>query len=487
MTALLKRNGDPEATDEFILPESFKKATAELKAEKETINKELEEAKSEPVVRKVDESTKMFNLRQVQMEEKINQLEQKKIKAEKELHVLLGMKNSKLHEDLRKVATVLLTETKKIAPLEKDIETSVAKIINLKNEIQQFFESNLEEKKKNSGHIEDQTREVHQLGVLVRESMMVLEKDLHQLVLDIEKLSMEKIDIHSSLGKVKEELFEKETAVRLLDQRRSELHQIESSIHSYHEQLAEMKEFMARFHSLQEQMPELKKRQDEYSIQIQMKNQQLMELEGKLSRQEMVLKHTEDQVMAKKAMISLVEKEALDGHKSIESLRKVEFEVKQDIQHEQLKLEKTKTELAHFQAMRGAALKLHDDSFDFYKMKKEVYARELSLLEEAHHSKLAQLDAEFEARKVKWESEFRVYCDEKQSELMSKLESMDHDDLEAIKKKKNEFSLGIVDILKHQVTKEGFTSVEQKTMDAKKELEHYFDSFFGSTNRWKWW
>jgi len=70
---------------------------------------------------------------------------------------------------------------------------------------------------------------------------------------------------------------------------------------------------------------------------------------------------------------------------------------------------------------------------------------------------------------------------------MSKLESIDHEDVELIKKKKAEFSVGVVEIIKHQVTREGFASIEQKTTDAKKDLEHYFDSFFGSTSRWRFW
>jgi hypothetical protein len=130
MTALLKKNADPDATAEFVLPESFRKAAQELKTEQQVVTQELEKAKAEPVVRQTDESTRVFNLRQHQVVSKIKELELRKAKAEKELNALLQQKNSKLHDDLKKVTDVLVNETKKIAPFEKELKNGMSKISN---------------------------------------------------------------------------------------------------------------------------------------------------------------------------------------------------------------------------------------------------------------------------------------------------------------------------------------------------------------------
>ena len=113
MSALLKMS-DQDKTAEIEVPESILKSAQKLKKEQQDISHELDKVKSEEVVRKTDESTKVFNLRQHTAAEKVRELELRKLKAERELNALLQQKNSKLHEDLKKATDVLLIETKKI-------------------------------------------------------------------------------------------------------------------------------------------------------------------------------------------------------------------------------------------------------------------------------------------------------------------------------------------------------------------------------------
>ena len=487
MTALLKKNADPNATDEFVLPESFKKAAQELKTEQQMVTQELEKAKAEAVVRKTDESTRVFNLRQHQVVSKIKELEQRKAKAERELNALLQQKNSKLHDDLKKVTDVLVNETRKIAPFEKELENGMSKISNLKNEMQQFFESSLDERKKSSHFIEDQTREIHQLGELVKGTMSVLEKDLHRMNLDIDKLSMEKIEIISSLGRLKEEVFAKESVLRTCELKREELQQIESTIALHQKELPAFHEARAKYEGLLIEMGEIKNKQNEINSEIQLAMQEKIEILGQNNRMESTLSQIGDQLSSRKEALSLIEKEILDAKKRLESIREEEFDLKGSYQLAVSHLSKISTEIAQSEGLRSASLLLQKESYEFYKAKKETYSRELELLEFAHQAKISQLDSEFQSKKLQWESEFKSFCEGKENDFKFHLEALDAEDLEEIKRKKSELLFQVVEVVVKQSLKEGFSSVEQKSNEARKEVETIFDKVFGKTNRWRPW
>lgn len=487
MTALLRKNADPNATDEFVLPESFKKAAQELKNEQQTITQELEKAKAESVVRKTDESTRVFNLRQHQVVSKIKELEQRKVKAEKELNALLQQKNSKLHEDLKKVTDVLVNETLKIAPFEKELENGMSKISNLKNEMQQFFESSLDERKKSSHFIEDQTREIQQLGELVKGTMNVLEKDFHRMNLDIDKLSMEKIEIISCLGRLKEEVFAKESILRTFELKREELQQIESVIMLHQKELPVYLEAKAKHDSLITELGELKAKQLEINGQIQMSQQERMEIHHQNSRLEFTLSQVDEQISTRKEVLMVIEKDILEAKKRLESTRGEEFDLNRSYQLELVNLAKIRTEISQAEGMRSASLLMQEESFDFYKLKKETYTRELELLEVAHQARVSQLETEFQSKKLQWESEFKVFCEGRENDFKFHLEALDAEDLEEIKKKKSELSSQVVELIVRQSLKEGFSSVGQRTDDARSEVDGLFDRLFGRTNRWKLW
>jgi chromosome segregation ATPase len=487
MTALLRKNADPNATDEFVLPESFKKAAQELKNEQQTITQELEKAKAESVVRKTDESTRVFNLRQHQVVSKIKELEQRKVKAEKELNALLHQKNSKLHEDLKKVTDVLVNETLKIAPFEKELENGMSKISNLKNEMQQFFESSLDERKKSSHFIEDQTREIHQLGELVKGTMNVLEKDLHRMNLDIDKLSMEKIEIISCLGRLKEEVFAKESIIRTCELKREELQQIESVIKHHQKELPAYHEARAKHDFLVIEVEELKNKQTEISASIQVAQQERLEVLSQTSRLEFTLSQVGDQILSRKEALSEIEKVILEAKKRLESTRGEEFDLHRSYQLELVNLTKIRTEISQAEGLRSAALLMQEESFDFYKIKKETYARELELLDVAYQSRVSQLETEYQSKKLQWESEFKVYCEGKENDFKFHLEALDAEDLEEIKKKKSELSSQVVELIVRQSLKEGFSSVGQRSDEARNEVDGIFERLFGRTNRWKFW
>jgi hypothetical protein len=487
MTALIKKNADPNATDEFVLPESFKKAAQELKIEQQVVTQELEKAKAEPVVRQTDESTRVFNLRQHQVVSKIKELELRKAKAEKELNALLQQKNSKLHDDLKKVTDVLVNETKKIAPFEKELKNGMSKISNLKNEMQQFFESSLDERKKSSHFIEDQTREIQQLGELVKGTMNVLEKDLHHMNLDIEKLSMEKIEIIFSLGRLKEEVFAKESVIRTCELKREELQQIESVIALHQKEISSFHEARAKYEVLLIEMDQIKNKKNEFNAEIELGMQDKMMIIAQNTRMELTLSQISAQLSSKKETLSLIEKEIVDAKKRLESTRTEEFDLKSTYKNELSHLSEISTEIAQSEGIRSAALLLQKETYDFYKIKKETFTRELELLEVAHQAKISQLGSEFQSKKLQWESEFKSFCEGKENDFKFHLEALDAEDLEEIKRKKSELLFQVVELVVKQSLKEGFSSLEQKSNEARKEVETIFNKVFGKTNRWGPW
>jgi hypothetical protein len=487
MTALLRKNTDLDATAEIIIPESLKKAAQQLKSEQQIVTKKIEEAKAEPIVRQNDESTKVFNLRQQQVVVKIKELEQRKVRAEKELAALLNQKNIKLHDDLKKATDILVNETKKIAPLEKQLETGMSKISNLKNEMQFFFESNLNERKNNSHYIEDQTREIRQLGELVQGTMNVLKKDLHEMILNVEKLSMEKIDIHSSIARLKEEVLAKESVIRTCELKREELFQIESRIAQHQKDLPHILETKSNHDSLLVEIEQLENKQTELKSEIQTAIQEKTEILAQHARLEFKLSQTGDLLSLRKDALSLIEKEILDAKKRLESIREEDFELRRTYQQDLVNLSKISSEIAQSEGLRSAAMLLQEESFDFYKIKKEVYSREIELLEVSHRDRVSQLDSEFKSKKLQWESEFKVFCEGKENDFKFHLESIDAEHLEDIKKKKSELLFHIADIVVKQSLNENFTSAAQKSDEAKKEVVAVFDKIFGVTNRWRAW
>lgn len=486
MTAA-KKLSDSDATGDFVLPESFRVKSEELKKEQESIVQEIEKVKAEPVVRKTDESTRVFNLRQETMTAKIKELEMRRIRTEKELHAILRQKNSTLHEDLKKATLILVEETKKIAPLEKEIESGVSKISHLRNEMQLLFESTSGEHKKNSQAIGEQTKEINHLGVIIKETLSFLDQNFRHLTSSIEQMSVEKISLASAVESLKWDIQGKQNILKAFEQKQQELTLVEGKIKILQEKLPELKEQESRAFNLREEIPFLVKERDTLHVSIQSAIQEKNEIINVQVRMELNLKQMEDQLSSKREALLTVEKEIIDAKKRLDSCRDDAFNLTGQMQLDQQTLARVKAEVAQFESTKSSCQKLQDESFSFYKEKKEFYARELQVLEDAQKSKIAQLSAEFEAKKLQWNEEFKIFTQEREKELKQKFELMEQEDLEDIRKRKSELCQAVTEVVKKQLTREGFIAQDQKEEDAKKDVEGIFDRFFGKTNRWKLW
>ena len=138
--------------------------------------------------------------------------------------------------------------------------------------------------------------------------------------------------------------------------------------------------------------------------------------------------------------------------------------------------------------MEGALVsnqKLLDEIGDLFTYKKDFFQRELETLRNIHDSKNTELDAKLEAKKLRFEEEFRSYCETRKAELKSELEKIEKDDLEEIRGKKRDLLNEVTRIVGTILSAEGFSSSEEKSQVARKEIEKTFELVFGKTRRWK--
>ena len=123
----------------------------------------------------------------------------------------------------------------------------------------------------------------------------------------------------------------------------------------------------------------------------------------------------------------------------------------------------------------------------FLREKKDFYEREMQLLEQSHQDKIARLDAEMVTKKMEWEQEFKAFSDSKEKELEKRLAELEEMDLQELRKKQKDIASDIIDVFKKIQSKEGFSTVEQKMDEAKKDLNSVFEKHMGSLQRWKFW
>ncbi len=486
MTAAL-RTKDSSVAEEFEIPEHLGQAVEDLKKEHQTLKSELEVAKAQQPVRKQDESTRIFNLRQHQMELKIQELEDKKVQTEKELQTILQQKNSNLHEDLKKLAQFILQESRKIAPLEKNLEAKIGTISNLRNELQQVFESNLSDRKKNMGLIEEQNIYIHQLGDLVRDTSKLLQSDFHFLSKDIEKLQTEKQDEVRKLAELKLDIAHHQGLFAEINTRKKDLHELEEKIHAAERNIltfAKMEDELSGMRAELQKIHEEKERLHTSTVRL---HQEEFHGQESLSRLKLREKHLEHVISGKKDQMQSLEADILDVRKRLEMSKNDEAEIHRKYLHHRDQLVVLQNELSRMEGSRTSYTAMLEDAQKIFEEKKSFFQRELEYLEKFSAARNSELDAQLEMKKARWEEEFRNYAEARKSDLARELDKIDRHDLEDIRKKKNDLLTEISQIMGNVLSSEGFNSSEERTKKARKEVEKAFHHVFGKTQRWKFW
>jgi chromosome segregation ATPase len=487
MSALMKKLSDADKTTEVEIPESIKQSAQKIKKEHDEIHNELEKAKSEEVIRKTDESTKVFNLRQHMAIEKIKELEQRKVKAEREINALMQQKNSKLHEELKKVTDVLVCETKKIIPLEKEFELRLSKISNLKTEMQHFFESSLDERKKNSHFIENQTKEINQVGSLVKETLIILQKDVHQVSAELEKLTQQKLELLSYLSQLKEEVFLKEGVLRLCENKKNETIQLDAEIEGLKVRLSDLRELGLKHGQLQSEIIILQSQLQDSKIKVDSSLQEMSEAKSQKIKLQFGLEQLEHEFESRRGHLTLLEKDVLNQRILLENLKNEEAQLNQTIKEKQNELSKNQAEISHSSAQKEAFLKMLEEVGQFYHQKKDVFLREMDLLDQNFESKRLQYEAEFEMKKTSWDLEFKKFTEQRESEQKLKLIQLEQQEREEVGRKRAEFHSLVMECFKRQFEKDDFVSVDQKINGMRKDVESVFERFFGRQTSKKFW
>lgn len=485
MNEALKK--ESSVLDEFEIPEHLGGVVEDLKKEQQTISKEIESVKAESTVRKQDESTKVFNIRQHQMEMKLAELEEKKKKSERELQSILQQKNSTLHADLKKLAQFILQETRKITPQIKDVDAKITSVISLKNELQQVFESNLSDRKTNMQMIEEQNIFIHQLGDQLRETSKLLQGDFHFLTKDLEKIQQEKQDEARKLSALKQEVSHHQGLADEIDSRKRDLREIEHKISLGEKNalaFARLDDELAALKSEVVKLQEERERLHTSNIRL---HQEEFHGQEELARLKLREKHLDQVISGKKDQLQRIEADILDVRKRLEMRKNDEHEVHTKFLHHRDQLVQLQNEIARLEGARASYHQMLDESATLFTEKKEFYQRELELLQKLHESKALELEATFEAKKARWDEEFRVYTEARKSELKTELDAIDKKDLEDIRNKKRDLLNDVSRITASVLSAEGFTSTEEKTKTARKEIEKAFELVFGKTRRWKIW
>lgn len=456
-----------------------------LAHEQKLLDAEIEKVKSQSTVRKQDENTRVFNLRQIEMTTKIKELEVKKMRTENELNKLMLLKNSTLHEDIKKATIYLLNETKKIAPLEQNLTIGMNKISNLKNEMQLIFEASLNERMRNSKALEDQTKDLNDIGALIKNTMEKLENSYDKIGHELEKLMQEKIELVKKNLQIKEEIIVKETIAKDLTKKQDKVAALESTIKNFEEKILELTLEKQKFDHLAQDFQILNDQFIDIKRSIEIAQSERNETLHNTSRMELALQQLEDQVKTKKEGLALLEKEFCDSRKRVETIKYEEIDLMKHYQGELNSLNKIKAENAQVEALKKSTQEQQKEAECVFQEKKDIFKREYALMEREYQAKDSELESALQVKKSNWDEEFKTFCENRKNELQQNLDQMNNEDLTKIKERRSEFLKEVLGIMKNQFKQEGFLSSDERAENVRMQTEAAFDQFFGKTNRWK--
>lgn len=485
---------DPDRTTEMEIPPQIKENIEKLKKERQSITQKIEETKTEAEVRKVDESTVVFNLRQHQLHLKVEELEQKKAEAEKELNHLLQGKNVKLHNDMRKVAQFLINEVKKITPLNKDIHEKVTELSSLKQELQEFQQEQKNVHSKANDELLKQGSELRALSELLHQTTKHLREDFDKAVQELEILRKEKASEEKNLIRVREDLAQEEVKLHGFSLRQEELQKIQKEVSELKPKLlqlekteAALEEIVREIHDQELKKEGLQKEIVEINEEHRSKLEAYRVLEGNYHKLENKIQSTELEMQRKLGMLSSLNQELLDYGRRIEASRLQEMEILNSCRNELTSLSRIQGEIAQIEGRKTIALEMQKETSRFFEQEKENLEGQLKILNEHHKSRLGELQAEFELRKLEWEKEFLEFSSMKEAELHDRLGQIETERKEEMSQRKREFTRLVSSLIKTQLTRPEFSSLDQKLGETEKEVDRFYESFFGPPTKKRFW
>ena len=478
---------DGDKTPEYEIPANLvKQKVQDLKSEQNKIENQIQEAKVGPVVRLQDENTQIFNLRQMQLVQKIKELEIKKQKTEKDINSLQTQKNSQLHNDLKKVAQVLMNETK-----------SVTKITNLKEDMQELFEVSSMDRKNTLAFFENQTKDLGQMKKMIEECTVSMSAEYTKLAGEIQPLLAEKVAIEKELIPLRtEQSVKKAESVEL----QKELEELKSSVNGLHERISLLTEteenFTARVAGFEQQSREMatfesiKTRLLEEIKELQIKQTNLTESSA---RTQFSLEGLNEMLEQKRNSVLHLETEIFESVKRLNDYREQEVKMMESSQNYHATLSQLRTEIEQLSATRTAQMKLQEDAQQFLNEKRTFYSQELKSLEENHHKRMVNLEGAFKNKSCAFSMEFEAH--QKTIKESSELTIAQYQtaQMEKLKDSQSKIVDDVMEVVKKHLSKAVFESEDVKADQARTEIAQFLGIYFTqvkstgiSKEFWKW-
>lgn len=498
-----KKLSDPDRTLDLVLPESITKTnmkrptleldpsrTQQIKVEQKALEQQIQLVQTEKV-RAPNESTAVFESKQLELAQKIKELESKKALAEKELGTLSLQKNAKLYEDLKKATDVLVVEIKKISPVGKELENGIAKIANLKQELQLFFEAHLTRSKKGEELYENQLHELNHLSGLIKDCTRVISDEYHLAIMEIAPLNKEKVELINNVAALQSLIALKENEFKLLGTQKEDIEktifnlkddirEFEKKAQLASEKTTHLKDLEDRLVTTQASLNTIYAQKERLVLETDAMINQHSEMHQAGSRLQAGLDLINDQFERKKAHLSSLTSEEIETRKRVESLKNSEINLMNSSAREQIKLTGLQTEAGLLEAAKDKALKLQAEAQEFYLERKEFYQKAAIELEVHHKQALEHLDVELERKRFAWEQEFKVYTQNKEHEQSLHLEKLQQEKIRAWEKTQDAFLNEICNIFAKYNEKENFSSSTDRLADFKNDIKHHALNFFMS-------
>ena len=533
------RLSSEEKTAEFELPDFPKKnqvvppapaiqnKVATLRTENLQLKQEIEEVKTESV-RKVDEPTRVFNLRQAQMVQKLRELEAKKVATQKAIQKMLEEKNNTLHADLSKATATLVTESQRFAPLEKEFSEGMQKLSTLRAELQNVIEQSSSERKKNSQAIIDQGVEITNLQRLVQSCFDLMSKDYAHLSNSIRPLMDQKIELERELVELKTAHATFETEIKDQESRKFHLEiaisEAGRKIEAHKKVEEEKQEFLAtlyeRIEKAQTELESFKRKTFEieeqkkhdfesYQLKLRELEEQKLSIENGIERlreeQALVEKNGEtvkwslasmtEQCELKKKTFEGLDKETIEVRKRIEDLRSEEASLHKSIANLSNTLHHLQGEVGGLEASRSAAYKLQEEAMSVLTERRQFYHQHVQDLEYAHKVKLAQLEKEYNDQKAEWDENFHHLEESQRASLEAKLEEQTVKYHSLLRDTQYALLSDMTKTVKRLFSKTAFESGQLRAEAAAEELEPMLKNYFNQTvnlhgkvwHNWRYW
>lgn len=438
----------PSKIKQMLAKGELKKEVGEnvlkLQSAHEDLKKDLDQAKAQLNQNKQNnESTVVFNLRQLEANGKVEELEDKKNQIEKEINNLMNLKNSKVHDDLQKVVRFLVQEMKRIAPLlettindgvknNEATQKNVIELTELKKLIGQLYEDqkksldqSFEEKIKLKEEIatlelshhlinDKHKHDSEQYAVISQEYQKVraeysnllsqkleIEQELSKLVgfgrEEVTKLQSEKINLEEVVSKIKVELHEFDLKKQAKDSQEVEfekkLKPLKEELHRLYDQVAEV---TGQLNNKKSELTYLEKQYSQKEEDLFSFKRQEKDLERKIHTLKKELEHVQSEMISTEErynhftnLIQQIESDYLSKNKELEwKLMQFEKDVSEKIKHQEMDV--------------SQALK---EKEDWFKLKISEYEKTIADKEKSCSSLVFEYEEQYRQKTLWFEKE----------------------------------------------------------------------------------